>query len=638
VNRHASEAPAPPGWTAGPPPTGARVYEALALFFAIVPVLFGPLLFGAVRTWSVAPLMACAWLGLALLALRPLVFRANVPISVPPGTVPTLILLVYLAVVAPYAICPYEARLRWLMIGSALASAWCVSNLAGRHGCWKLILGLLLVVAGLEAVYAWIRHLQGSRVVLAGVLRHEGYGMRMGGTYVCPNHFANLLAMALPLALALITAPEIGGLWKVLAAYALLAIPWPLVLSQSRTGFAVALGGLGFTALCLAGRRGWRKAWAVALAFPIVAIVACTVVWSYAPGLTGRLMRTSTDLQSRALIWKGTLRMIRDAPWIGHGGGSFRLIDSLYVPLWPNTAAVHAHNDYLHVAAEYGLIGLALALCVGLVVIVQFVRGAVQARKDAHAHAAIGVLGMLAVALMQSLMDFNLHIYANSMTLVVALSAVASVLHATGVFPTRVWPRGWVWVGGPLIALISIVCAAASARAGMASVWSDYRARAAMEQGRLDDAEQLYRRALAWEPAAWSPWLGLADVAARRAQLAPDPDTRRRYLEETLRRCEEGMRRNPREPGFALLRSQALSMLGRSDEAVEVLRQAVRDYPGRPYIVMRLAAELDRQGKLDEALELMRRAARDWYDNPTVRQYVRVLELRKQARSSTPGR
>jgi hypothetical protein len=50
-------------------------------------------------------------------------------------------------------------------------------------------LAAILIVAALDAAYAMTPAPPGIPHD-AGVERHPSYGMRMGGTYNCPNHFA----------------------------------------------------------------------------------------------------------------------------------------------------------------------------------------------------------------------------------------------------------------------------------------------------------------------------------------------------------------------------------------------------------------------------------------------------------------
>lgn len=623
-----------PGLTRGRP-VGAAIYEAIAMALAVLPAVAGPVLFGAVSLWAIAPLMACAWVAAALTALRPVIFRAVVPVSCPPGLLAGVAFLLYVTARIPFAVAPYEAMLRALMIGSGLAAYWTIANLAGRQGRWKWVLGLLLTAAALNGLYAWTQHAQGSRMVL-GVERHPSYMMRMGGTYICPNHFANLLAMAVAIAPAILAAPEAGWTLRVVAIYALLLIPWPLVLSQSRSGFAVAVAGAMAVGWMMTLRRSLRAAAAGILGLTLAGVLAVTLVWWKAPDLRERLERSPSDFMARTAIWRGTIDMIRSAPWWGHGGGSFHLIDSLYVRIPPGQAAVHAHNDYLHVAAEYGLVGLGLSAIAGVALAGGFLRCLRKTRKEGHARLAAGALAVLLAATAQALVDFNLHIYGNSMVLLAMLGSVAAVLHAADELPNRLLPpRLARWI--PLVvATVASGAATLSVRAGVASVWTLHRGDPALKEGDLDRAAIFYERARRWDPWAWEPWVGLAHLELRRAQLANEPEVRALHARRALDLATEGRRHNPREVGFDHIRSQAFSLLGDQEAALDILRRIVAEHPNRPYFLARLGIQLDRMGRLPEAAEALRAALKHNPDDDSVRRYLQVVELR--LKSAPPAR
>ncbi len=616
-------------------PPGAAVYEWAALVLAAIPALAGPVAFGAVRLWSIAPLMLCAYAGFLLYVLRPIVFRAEVPLSVPPGSYVLLGGLAYVAVMVPFAVAPYEALLRLLMVGSGAAAYWTIAGLAGRGGRWKWLVALVLIVASFDAVYAAMQHLQGSRMML-GVERHSSYLMRMGGTYNCPNHFANLLAMAIAFALAVLLAPETGWTLKVVSMYALGMMAWPLVLSQSRAGFAAAVIGGATTLLLVAWRRGSRHAVAALVAIPLIATIVVGVVWAKAPALRGRLERSSTDLQARIMVWKGTARMVEAAPVFGHGGGSFRLLDSQYVELPANVAAVHAHNDYLHVASEYGILGALLGLGVAGTMVIRLLILQRRTRKDMHAALAAGAVGVMAVAMSQALVDFNFHIYGNSMVLLLLLGCVAALFHASGDLPNSLpSPSKGRWVAWSS-AILAAVAITMVFRAGVAYALTTFPGQTALDAGRLAEARTCFERALAWDAHAWEPVLGLCRIAAREAAAEVSPARKAELIAEARRMCTEGMSRNPRDPGFEHTLSQLMGMQGDAEGALGLLKKLVKDHPNRPVLQSRLGIQLERMGRIEEAAEAFRRAVKMDPGDKTTRMYLRVVEMRlKQKKPAT---
>ncbi|MDR3348371.1 MAG: O-antigen ligase family protein [Acidaminococcales bacterium] len=66
----------------------------------------------------------------------------------------------------------------------------------------------------------------------------------------------------------------------------------------------------------------------------------------------------------RFALWESTAAMVRDHPFTGIGWGAYRFVYPKYDFYIKNhdTIIYHAHNMYLHIAAEIGLLGLAVFL------------------------------------------------------------------------------------------------------------------------------------------------------------------------------------------------------------------------------------------------------------------------------------
>ena len=116
---------------------------------------------------------------------------------------------VYVALGVGWAAVPHAAREAALRWGCLLAAGFAWTQLGLREHRWKWVLGVLLAAVALNGLYAWVQHMDGSRMVL-WMPRAEQYGLRASGTYLCPNHLANLIALLVPVALVLIALPAAG--------------------------------------------------------------------------------------------------------------------------------------------------------------------------------------------------------------------------------------------------------------------------------------------------------------------------------------------------------------------------------------------------------------------------------------------
>lgn len=194
--------------------------------------------------------------------------------------------------------------------------------------------------------------------------------LRFTSTIEDPNVLAAALVAGLTLALgALLALRRSPGLRLAAAGAAALCLV-TFLLTGSRGGL-VALGVALVSAVVLAGR--WRvQAAAMAL---VVVLSAAVYVAAYAPPqIRDRIAETTKGetraIEGRTTIWEVGWRMVEDNPVAGVGVGSFQPASAHYV-LEPGEAPRSdlvvdrppvAHNTYLHVLAELGVIGAALFL------------------------------------------------------------------------------------------------------------------------------------------------------------------------------------------------------------------------------------------------------------------------------------
>jgi O-antigen ligase len=164
---------------------------------------------------------------------------------------------------------------------------------------------------------------------------------------------------ALTSATAAILAPERRRLWSFSAVLCVGAV----AMSRSTTsllGVALAMGGL-FGLFLL--RRG--------------ASVALVTLWGalsfggfflgilvFAPDLFFGLIGKDPSLTGRTDIWAAVLRRVQERPILGYGYGAFWL--DPWGPAWfvreeVKWAVPHAHNGWLELLAEIGVVGVALA-------------------------------------------------------------------------------------------------------------------------------------------------------------------------------------------------------------------------------------------------------------------------------------
>ena len=186
------------------------------------------------------------------------------------------------------------------------------------------------------------------------------YG-RMTGPYENPIDLATYLMVIIPILLGFSISQRgirRAGIWAV------------LLLGLGSLARTEALGAwIGFWIGLLVMMRqshAIRRAGSIVL---IGSLLACAVFLHH----SGHLRQTSSPSEigkvDRLVTWRAAIKMIRDRPVLGHGLNTFM---ANYLKYWVGGEHQprYAHNCYLQVAAETGLLGLAAFLwllwCLGV--------------------------------------------------------------------------------------------------------------------------------------------------------------------------------------------------------------------------------------------------------------------------------
>jgi O-antigen ligase len=109
-------------------------------------------------------------------------------------------------------------------------------------------------------------------------------------------------------------------------------------------------------------------------------------------------------------IWRAATAMALDHPVFGHGWGSFNFLIDGYRDTPTGLDTSYAHNDYLQVFAESGIVGLAFVLWL-LALLGRRIFRALSSPMSAEARFTIVWLTVgIVAALVHSIADFGLRI------------------------------------------------------------------------------------------------------------------------------------------------------------------------------------------------------------------------------------
>jgi O-antigen ligase len=239
--------------------------------------------------------------------------------------------------------------------------------------------------------------------------------LRAYGTFDQPNPYAGYLNMVLPFAVAL---GILGETKKERALYRLAAllIAGAILVSESR---GALLAGLLATAVVLA--LIWRPVragvWLAALAGLVGAWLSSFGLVPVGPfqralsvvGLGGVSFEHVTDANfstvERAAHWLAGVRMFAAHPLLGVGIGNYADAYPAYHPRGWYASLQHAHNYYINIAAEAGVVGLAAyVLLVGSALWYSYAT-LKSVRNRLLQAAVLGVLGALVATSFHNLFD-----------------------------------------------------------------------------------------------------------------------------------------------------------------------------------------------------------------------------------------
>jgi O-antigen ligase len=136
------------------------------------------------------------------------------------------------------------------------------------------------------------------------------------------------------------------------------------------------------------------------------------------------------SVQERLQAGRDALRMVAAQPVLGFGGGTFYSAFPPFKSPLLTGFFDHAHNDYAELAADTGLVGLALLLALAGATLCRAIALLSDRESPATQGVAVGVFMAMCCLGVHSAFDFNLQIPANALTFTAVLALAWSVAPA----------------------------------------------------------------------------------------------------------------------------------------------------------------------------------------------------------------
>ncbi len=424
-------------------------------------LFFSTIAFGAVDVWAlgilsfVAALIIVLWsidswkqgefsfssnllqlpvLGLILIGLIQLLPLRSFEISAE---------LLSVSPVRSLSLAPYETRLAIIQFVVYLvffAAAYLVLNNEKRL---RKMVYIITVFGAVMAFFGILLRLAGSDELIYGL--RQSFQANPFGSFINKHHFAAFMEMTIALPLALLFGKATHSDKRVLLIIASVIMGMAILFTSSRGGFLSLLGVVGFivAANILKKKRdsdespSSEKNQSFRRNFTLIGggLALIIVIFGIVSYLTNDstldrviTMQTGHDDISNGRIhfWNIAWQIFKDYPILGSGLDSYGTAFSFY-DTWNGTYRLErAHNDYLQILSDAGILGFLCIVSFIYLLFKQSLRVIVRAESRFRRNISIGALAGCFGILIHSFFDFPLRTNSN-MFFFLTLAVLATV-------------------------------------------------------------------------------------------------------------------------------------------------------------------------------------------------------------------
>ncbi len=471
-----------------------------------------------------------------------------------------------------------------------------------------LALGLVNLVVGVHQFG------KTNGFMLFGFLRAEQYAGRASGLYVCPDHLAFFLEVVGCLCLSAATWGRVRAWVKLVFGYGALCLFGGSLLTASRGGFlsaAVGLSVLMVLGLLRAGQTSASRLGRVAALGVVVAVLAglglrAAVSRSALLNERAHMLITMQDIRPR--LWKAGIAQFRLAPVFGTGAATYlyygrRLRDPVV-----QADPIRTHNDYLELLGEYGAVGaLGLIFFLGTHLWTGwrgFRRFSLRADEGQDAFGGtsaawnIGALAAVAAVMAHSVVDFNLHIPANTLLTAFVFGILANPGRSALIEDTEdvsvrwldLWPRMTL----PVLGLLLLVTGAPR----LPGEYFCEKARVALRDHHDLAASILALKGLRYETRNPHLYFYLGEARLNLAGDGPDTPLAHSFRAGADEAFQRGVALAPCDTALLLRHAQLLTIFGDSAGAEQVMAQALLWDPNSALVQTYNGFYLQRRGEI----------------------------------------
>jgi O-antigen ligase len=380
-------------------------------------LMFGPAAFGAVEPWSTF-ILETGCVVLTLLWLRKQRLDGELTIQWNPLFLPMagFGLLIFLQIVLGASAYKHDT-ISGAMLYCAYAMLCFLSAQTLVRSSQARKIAVILAIYGFAiAAFALLQGISSNgKLYWFYPVSHGGW---IYGPYVNHNHYAGLMELLVPIPLVMSLSRLAPEKERIAAGIAAAVMVVTIFLSGSRGGMlAIFVELIVFAIVLLRQQKNVRIAIG-AVAFATVLIILLT--WLGGKELTSRVSSISTETRTelsggmRLSIDRDALRVFRSKPVLGWGLGTFPVVYPQYRSFYTNFFVNEAHNDYLQLLCEMGLLGFGTMVWFLIVLYGTALRQIRNWASDVSSAVTLAcTLGFTGI-LVHSALDFNLQIPGNA--------------------------------------------------------------------------------------------------------------------------------------------------------------------------------------------------------------------------------
>lgn len=358
----------------------ANICDQTCFFCLCVVALFLPVSKGAIESFSIAAIVF--YLVRKFISFEDI---AKTPVNL------TLFLYLFVCIVSIFmsSNLKISARTFFAKTIQDVSFFFTVAETLNTKRRFKNILYILFLssfILGIDGIYQYFTH--------KDFLRHRPliFLERIYASFTTPNSFGCYLSVIISFVAAQLFRKRSFKFSKIIYVGLFILLFICLMLTVSRGAWFAFLGSTLFLSIWIHG---------LGVFFLILGIVMVIIQPFCHPFIRERLANffifSDTASMDRQFIWQAGWEMFVSSPWIGVGLGTFMFNFKKFIATDYKYTAAYAHNCYLQMASEIGIIGLMAFLSILAVFFYQGIRALKSQERTFHWYILLaslaGILG-----------------------------------------------------------------------------------------------------------------------------------------------------------------------------------------------------------------------------------------------------